>query len=79
MNNGCAFCHGQLKRTIATYTQPYKGGFVVVENVPVWECMQCGETYFDPDVVERLQKLILSDAEPVRMIVTPVYDLNKAG
>lgn len=79
MKNGCAFCHGQIKRTITTYTQPYEKGFVVVENVPAWECEQCGETYFDPEMVERLQNLIHSGAEPVRLIETPVYDLNKAG
>jgi YgiT-type zinc finger domain-containing protein len=79
MGNVCAFCRGQLRPTVTTFTQPYKGGFVVVENVPAWECEVCGETYFDPDVVERLQNLIWSGAEPVRMIATPVYDLSKTG
>ncbi|MBI5667537.1 MAG: type II toxin-antitoxin system MqsA family antitoxin [Chloroflexi bacterium] len=77
MNKACILCHGQLKPTVTTYTQEYEGGFILIENVPAWECEQCGETYFDPDVVERLQNLIWSGAEPVRMIQTPVYDLNR--
>lgn len=79
MNENCGICHGVLKQTMTTYSQVYNERFVVVENVPAWVCGQCGEMYYDPDVVERLQNVIWSGAAPVRTMETPVYDLSKAG
>ncbi len=79
MSRECNICRGNLKQTLTTYTQQYKDQWIVVENVPAWVCEQCGETYFDPDVVERIQTLIWSDAQPVRTIQTPVYDLSVAS
>ncbi len=49
---------------------------MVVENVPAWVCEQCGETYYEPDVVERVQNLIWSGSEPERVIEAPVYSSN---
>jgi YgiT-type zinc finger domain-containing protein len=76
MNKECNVCHGKLEHALTTYTQHYKGRLIVVENVPAWICEQCGETYYDPDIVDRLQTLIWSEAAPTRIIETPVYDLD---
>lgn len=76
MSDSCDVCGGKLRRTVTTYTQEYEGKMIVVENVPAWVCDQCGESYFDPDVVEQVQTLIWSGAKPARFIETPVYDLN---
>lgn len=35
-----------------------------------------GETTCDPIVVEKIQKLIWANAEPVRTIQAPVYDFQ---
>ena len=77
MNSVCNVCQGELKATQTTYTQWYEGRLIVVENVSAWVCEQCGETYFDPDVVERIQTLIWSGATPIRMMEASVYDLGK--
>ncbi len=69
-------CHGKLSQQLVTYTQWYEGRLFVIENVPAWVCEQGGDTYDDPDVVERVQALIWSGAEPVRVIEAPVYDLS---
>jgi YgiT-type zinc finger domain-containing protein len=79
MTDECNVCHGKIKFTLTNYTQPYKDQIVIVENVPAWVCEQCGETYFDPEVVERIQDLIWSGAAPTRTVTTPVYDLSIAS
>ncbi len=78
MSTSCNVCRGKVERQLTAYVQWYKGRLILIENVPAWVCEQCGETYFDPEVVERVQNLIWSDAEPVRVVETPVYDLNAA-
>jgi len=72
----CNICQGKLEQQITTYTQWYQGQLIVIENVPAWVCEQCGETYYDPDVVELIQSTIWSDRPPVRVVETPVYDLS---
>lgn len=79
MPETCNVCEGNLRHELVSYTQWYQGRLIVIENVPAWVCEQCGETYYDPDVVERIQALIWSGAEPTRVIETPVYDLSKAS
>ena len=74
----CSNCKGTLEEQLTTYTQWYEERLVVIENVPAWVCEQCGETYFDPEIVDRVQQLIWSEAEPVRVVETDVYDLNAA-
>lgn len=76
MSHLCNVCHGCVERKLTVYTQWFEGRLIVVENVPAWVCAQCGETYYDPDVVERLQSVIWSARPPSRVIETPVYDLN---
>lgn len=72
----CLVCTGKVEQQLINYTQWYEGQLIVIENVPAWVCMQCGETTFDPAVVERIQNLIWSKAEPVRIIEAPVYNLE---
>jgi len=76
MNDFCNVCHGRLEHKLVNYTQWYEGRLIVIENVPAWVCEQCGETYYDPDVVERIQNLIWSGGDPIRMVETAVYDLG---
>jgi YgiT-type zinc finger domain-containing protein len=78
MTKVCNVCKSSLQNTLTTYTQWIEDRFVVVENVPAWVCEQCGETYFDPEIVDRIQTLIWSGAEPARVIEADVYDLNAA-
>ncbi len=79
MSKVCGVCQAELTRQLTNYTQLYQGRMIVVENVPAWVCEQCGEVYFDPDVVDRIQRLIWSDSKPTRFIETPVYDLSLAS
>jgi hypothetical protein len=56
-----------------TYTLEIDGRFVVVENVPARVNLETGEQLFLPQTVERLQRMIRGEAQPVRVIETPVY------
>lgn len=54
-----------------------EGRLIVIENAPAWVCEQCGETFYDPDIVERIQNITWSDEAPTRTIQAPVYDLQR--
>jgi YgiT-type zinc finger domain-containing protein len=72
----CDICGGTRAPSLITYTIYYDNKPVVIENVPAEVCQQCGEQYFAPETVEKLQKIVWSKKKPKRMVETPVYDLS---
>ncbi len=72
----CNVCQGKVERRLVTYSQFFEGRFVLIENVPASVCEQCGEVYYDPEIVDRIQHIVWSGGEPVRIVETPVYDLQ---
>lgn len=56
-----------------TYHTMFRGKLIVVENVPVRECAQCGETYFHAKTSGRLEKIVWQQDEPFRLMEVPVF------
>lgn len=57
-----------------SYTLEHEGKFYIVEKVPARVNDETGEQFFSPATVERLQKTILQQGKPNRVIQTPVYE-----
>ena len=57
-----------------TYTLEINGKFIIIENVPARVCLETGERFFSPEIVEQLQKMIWEDRKPIRVIETPVFE-----
>lgn len=57
-----------------TYTLEYEGKFYIVQNVPARVNEETGEQFFSPETVERLQRAILGQEKPTRVIETPMYE-----
>ncbi len=62
-----------IEQTV-TYSLELDGKFVLVEHVPARVCVETGERFFAPEVVERLQKIILEHRRPSRTVETPVFE-----
>ncbi len=52
----CSFCSGLVEENRIDYDYRRKGHFLVITNVPAGVCRQCGEKYFDPAVLKRMDK-----------------------
>lgn len=59
-----------------TYTLEFEGKFYIVENVPARVNEETGEQFFAPETVERLQKTIMGNSKPSKLMETPVYDYS---
>ena len=57
-----------------TYTLEHEGKFYIVENVPARVNEETGEQFFSPTTVERMQRTILGQGKPSRVLETPVYE-----
>jgi hypothetical protein len=62
-----------------TYTLEHDGRVYIIENVPARVDEQTGEPYFAPATVEQLQRTVWGEAEPDRVVETPVYDFGTAS
>ena len=64
----------ELVERRVTDTLEHEGKFYIVENVPARVDEETGEQFFSPATVERLQRTILGEEKPSRVIETPVYE-----
>jgi YgiT-type zinc finger domain-containing protein len=74
----CNVCFSDDKiKTKTTFTVEYKGGLIVVKNVPCLECPACGEVTFENEVSEHLE--VLLNAKKILLQELAVIDYEKAG
>lgn len=57
-----------------TYVLEQGGRVVIVEHVPASVCVETGERFFAPDIVERLQQIVWDQRKPTRVVETPVFE-----
>ena len=59
-----------------TYSIFKDGKFIIIENVPAKVNQETGEQFFTPKTIEKIQKLILGNLKPQRVIKTPVFEFS---
>lgn len=57
-NFSCEHCSGKVcERVMERELLRHKGGFVVLENVPIGVCEKCGARYYDASVVRKVAEI----------------------
>ena len=71
----CTFCDGPVTAKRIEYDYRRKGRLLVITNVPAGVCRQCGEKYFHPDVLKRMDEsyhdIFDRRRQPQRMLEVP--------
>ncbi len=75
----CPFCKAETEERLIRYVQEFDGRVVIVENVPAKVCTQCGEELIQPEIAEKIQRLVWEQPSPKREAHVPIYDLAEAG
>lgn len=52
----CAFCRGAVEERRIDYDYRRNNRLLIMKNVPTGDCRQCGEKYFKPDVLKRMDQ-----------------------
>jgi len=52
----CTFCRGPVEEQRIDYDYRRKGHLLIMRNVPAGVCRQCGEKYFKPDVLKKMDQ-----------------------
>lgn len=54
----CLYCQGELEQKKISYNANRNGYHLIIDDVPAWVCVQCGEPLFDEPTVEALQAML---------------------
>lgn len=72
----CAVCGSATEPDRGRLTLWLGERLVVIEDVPARVCRGCGETYYEDDILGRVEKLQGASSErpePLRVVEAPVY------
>ncbi|MCM1218146.1 MAG: type II toxin-antitoxin system MqsA family antitoxin [Lachnospiraceae bacterium] len=55
----CTSCKsGEMEESKTTYFAQLKDCYVIIENVPCLQCIQCGDVVFRSSVVEKIEDIL---------------------
>ena len=69
----CEYCDGTVQeRIVEREAFKHRGGFVILEDVPVGVCDNCGYRYYHSTLLHRVQEVAANKQSPTRMEEVPV-------
>ena len=73
----CYFCKGKTKIKNVDVDFRWGDKLIVIKNVPVEVCSQCGERYYSAEVSKKLEEIVKrqsqSKLKPQRTLEVPVF------
>jgi len=71
----CSFCRGPVEEKKIIYDYRRREHLLVMSNVPAGVCLQCGEKYFKPDVLKKMDhvfhNIVEHHQQPERTLEVP--------
>ena len=71
----CYFCRGEMEARRIRHIHEWGEDIFIFENVPAEVCKQCGEEYFEPETLKRIDAIVTGSVESQRQQQVPVYSL----
>jgi YgiT-type zinc finger domain-containing protein len=69
----CQHCYGTVReRRVDREALRHKGSFIILEEVPIGVCDQCGTRYFDASILRRVAEIGRGKVSTQRTIEVPV-------
>ena len=69
----CSCCNVPMRLSTTVFTLPGRLAVYVVEDVPIWECEQCGDTAMSMENARKVELLTSGRAVPNRQKTAYVY------
>lgn len=73
MIDRCFFCKGRVEQRSVQHVHQWGEKVFIFKNVPAEVCSQCGEIYFAPQELEKMDKVVQGSLEPEGVTPVPVY------
>lgn len=62
----CIHCQGEMERGTTPFHVDRKGYHILLDAVPAWICVQCGQPYFEEKEVDAIQELAATVEEQAK-------------
>lgn len=69
----CVFCGGSTELQQVTANNWWGDSLALVEEVPAWVCVNCGEPFFEAETCKMLDRLRAAPPPAPRTVQVPVY------
>lgn len=74
-NETCEYCGGGITEKHVTLHRKVKGNYVLIEDVPVGGCRECGARFYKAGVLKMVEESVKGGRKAGREVVVPVYSL----
>ena len=75
----CSFCGGEVAEKRFDYDYRRRSHLLVISNVPAGVCGQCGEKYFKPEILKKMDEtyhdIFDRNQKPKRTLTVPTVSL----
>ena len=69
----CEYCKGTVReKQVAREGFKHRAGFVILENVLIGKCDECGNRYYSAETLRRVQAIATGKVPPERTEQVPV-------
>lgn len=76
----CSFCGGAVEERRIEYDYRRRGRLLIISDVPAGVCQQCGEKYFQPGVLKRMDTIYHDifdhGCPPARVLEVPAVSFS---
>ncbi len=73
----CEYCEGTVKpRIVERESFKHKDGFIILEDIAIGVCDQCGNRYYGADVLHAVHEIGTGKRVPERTEAVPVAHLR---
>jgi len=70
----CQVCGAtEVRQALVDEVFVIDGRHVLVEGIPASVCARCGEAIFGRETTERIRRMVLGGAQPVRVVAMDVF------
>ena len=70
--NECEYCSGNILPKKVTVNHSYKDQLVIIRDVPVGVCQECGQRYYSADTLDRLDIMAENSDTATERVSVPV-------
>ena len=72
----CEYCSGEIRPKKVTVNHSYEGNLVIIKNVPVGVCQECGQRYYAAVTLDQLDSLAQNSDTARERISVPVMVMS---
>jgi len=74
----CEYCNGPIVEKTIDLPRKVREGYVLIRNVPVGVCAECGTRYYAANVLKTIEEIVHGRRQAEREIPMAVYSLAGA-